>query len=422
MRKEDEMLIAKGNDLKGQWSALWISFLTIIVMYIPYMAYTTKTTDIMEGLSLNYSMVGLLASLTALAGGLVLPFGGMLVDKWGAKNVIILGLIINSVGQLVFSFASSFEMLAFSRIVVGISVGLLFVGPITMTIRWFEQSSKMGVGLGILVTTDGLGTAGAVYLFSMILSYFGWRTGSVIGAIFPIIMLIISMVFLKEAPHFLNKSKSENNTGFLKDYLHVISNRNVITGGLFLVGLWGSYTIAVYWIPTILMDEKGWSAGLTAFIGASYALAGVISPLIFGPLSDKMDKRKPLVLMAGVGMTLSFVGFAIAFATGQYLLLAIMLPISGFFAYGGLPLCYAMSADSVGIKLSATANGFILSIGLLLGGFIYPLVIGYIKDITGDYLIGFSVAAVSLIILNVLIPILVSKDIKKGKDLKQLTA
>ena len=59
------------------------------------------------------------------------------------------------------------------------------------------------------------------------------------------------------------------------------------------------------------------------------------------------------------------------------------------FAYGGLPLFFALAADSVGVKLSATANGFLFGVGLTLGGLIYPLAIGFIKDLTGTYTMGF---------------------------------
>ena len=62
----------------------------------------------------------------------------------------------------------------------------------------------------------------------------------------------------------------------LKKYLSVIANRNVIIGAIFVVGVWGAYGFAVYWVPTILMEEQGWSAGLAGFIGASFPLAGMI--------------------------------------------------------------------------------------------------------------------------------------------------
>ena len=100
-------------------------------------------------------------------------------------------------------------------------------------------------------------------------------------------------------------------------------------------------------------------------------------------------------------MAASFVGAAFALWSQQYWLLATMLPISGLFAYGGLPLAYCLAADSVGVALAATANGFIMGVGFIAGGVIYPLVLGYVKDATSLYSVGFIAAAVSLVLLNV---------------------
>ena len=88
-----------------------------------------------------------------------------------------------------------------------------------------------------------------------------------------------------------------------------------------------------------------------------------------------------------------------------------MLPISGLFAYGGLPLAYCLAADSVGISLAATANGFIMGVGFIVGGVVYPLVLGYVKDATSLYTVGFIAAAASLLLLNV-IAVLAARDVK----------
>ena len=74
----------------------------------------------------------------------------------GAKKVIVLGLFICGIGEVTFGLMPSYEWLVFSRILLGAGVGLLFVAPYSMVVRWFEQSKKLGVGLGIMFATDGV--------------------------------------------------------------------------------------------------------------------------------------------------------------------------------------------------------------------------------------------------------------------------
>lgn len=69
-----------------------------------------------------------------------------------------------------------------------------------------------------------------------------------------------------------------------------------------------------------------------------------------------------------------------------------------------------MAADTAGVKLSATANSFIISTGILLDGLVYPPALGMVKDATHAYTWSFA-AVVSLLVMNVLV-VTVTKDMK----------
>ncbi|MNG36855.1 hypothetical protein D3C84_1240310 [compost metagenome] len=43
-----------------------------------------------------------------------------------------------------------------------------------------------------------------------------------------------------------------------------------------------------------------------------------------------------------------------------------------------------------------------MSLGFLLGGVVYPIILGMVKDSTGHYTDGFIAASISLVVLNVL--------------------
>lgn len=404
--------------VKGQWPMLWLSYLALIGCFLPYIGYSTMITQIMEDTSINYAQVGMLASVTALVGGLTLPFVGVLVDKWGARNTILWGLLISAVGQILFSYMPDYSLLVLSRALIGLGVGLLFVGPYTMAAQWFEKSNSVGSSMGVMFTSDGMGTVFALYLFSYVLTAIGWRHGSAIGGIFLIAVLILSFFFLKNPPHITDRQNSSKEKGekiSLKDYLKVIGNRNVIAASAFFIGEWGLYGVIAYWVPTILIEDAGWSEGLAGFLTSLYVLVGVIPSIIFGLVSDKMGKRKPFILLAGLWMTLTLVILTIALATGNYGLVAFMMPLVGLGVYTGMPVALASAIDSVGTKAVATANGFILGIGFVVGGFLYPYIIGYIKDTTGAYTVGFIGIIVATFILN-FIAAFFGKDSKKDPN------
>lgn len=398
-----------------QWRALALCFLVTLAIFIPYVGYATQIPAMMQDLGMTYTMVGTLASASALAGGLVVAFAGVLVDRWGAKNVTVLGLAINVFGQIAFAYAPTYEMMLLARLIQGAGIPLLFLGPYTLAMRWAESSDRLGVFMGAMLATDGIGTIAALYGYGILLQDYGWRQGSLIGAGILAVATVIAFVMLKEPPAYRN-AKPTPASSFaetMTNYFKVVSHRNVIVAALFLTGVWGTYSIAIYWVPTILMEENGWSEQASGIVGSLYPLVGMICAVGFGLISDRLGRRKPLILISGIGMTASFVGAAFALWSHQYWLLATMLPISGLFAYGGLPLAYCLAADSVGVALAATANGFIMGVGFIVGGVIYPLVLGYVKDVTSLYTVGFIAAAASLVVLNVA-AVLVARDARSS--------
>ena len=386
---------------QGKWIALFLCFVATVAIFIPYVGYSTQIVTIMADLNMNYTMVGTLASASAVAGGVILPFAGMLVDRWGAKKITVLGLFISAIGQVAFAYVPSYEAMLASRIFLGAGIPLLFIGPYTLALRWFEQSGKTGVAMGAMLATDGIGTLIALYAYSHVLNQYGWREGSVVGAVALVVTMFVAMIFLREPKHFTADAASQATSSIFKDFIAALTHRNVLVASVFLVGVWGSYAVAIYWVPTVLMEESGWSESDAGLIGALYPLVGMICAVSFGLISDRLGRRKPLMLISGIGMTLAFFGCAYALSIKNYALLAGMLPISGLFAYGGIPLAYCLAADSVGIRMAATANGIIMSIGFLLGGVVYPIVLGMVKDSTGHYTDGFIAASISLIVLNI---------------------
>ena len=394
------------------WIALALCFIASVIIFIPYVGYSTKTTEIMADLSMDYTMAGTLASVTALAGGLVVYSAGGLLNRWGARKVCVAGLIASAAGQCLFASVHTYHAMLFTRMLQGAMIPLLFVGPYTLVMYWAEQSKRLGVFMGVMLATDGIGTVVAGYVYSNILSAWGWRAGSLWGAGALLAIAVLLWAILEEpTPQMSGKKEAGTKTGSqMSKYGTVIRERNVIVAALFLTGVWGSYSVAIYWVPILLIEEAHWSANAAGFAGALYPLAGVVSAVSCGLLSDRLGRRKPLMLISGFGMMLAFAGAAIAVGEGRFDIVALTFPIGGIFAYIGLPLGYCIAADAVGIELAGTATGCIMGTGLLMGGVCYPLVLGYLRDATGLYTLGFALAAASLFLCN-FVAVMFGRDI-----------
>lgn len=391
-----------------KWVMLTISFLSISFMYISYVGYSVATVDIMSDLSLDYTQAGALASISSLTGGISVLVAWMIIGKFGPKRVSVFAMFMCAIGLLLFAVAKNYEVLLMARAIQGIGVCLLFVSPYTLTNNWFTGSRHTGVCLGVLMAGDGAGTAVGLYLYAIVIVALGWRSGSVAGGLFLLTLAVILIFVMKDPPttDYVKPKKGD----VLKTYFSVIKQRNVIVPALFLLGLWGSYSVAVYWVPTLLMEDAGWSATLAGFVGSLFAFVGIISSIGFGLISDRLGKRKIMIIFSGMLMTIAFIISAIAVVNQMYVLLAVMLPVAGLGAYAGMPMAYALTSASVKPQNIAAAFGFIQFLALICGALVYPIVMGYIKDVTNSYAMGFIGIAVSVVLLNV-VSVFFSKDV-----------
>jgi EmrB/QacA subfamily drug resistance transporter len=85
---------------------------------------------------------------------LIGPISGSLSDKWGARGLSTLGLIVASAGFFVLSLfdqATSYSQLAFGLVLVGFGIGL-FRSPNASSVMGSVPSSKRGISSGIRAT------------------------------------------------------------------------------------------------------------------------------------------------------------------------------------------------------------------------------------------------------------------------------
>jgi MFS family permease len=151
------------------------------------------------------------------------------------------------------------------------------------------------------------------------------------------------------------------------------------------------------------MAETAWQFGLLA------AAMGIVGPLIWGPLSDTLQKRFPGAGRAWVAM----------FAMGLSPILSFwvyLAPTSGDFYLrfvfyslvltGWMPPLYAIIYDQVLPRMRGITSSVYLLVMTILGLGIGPYVVGLLSDATGDLrwsMLGINAVGVPIVVLMLLI-------------------
>src|SRR5882762_2520868 len=120
---------------------------------------------------------GSVSLVFSLAGFLYFGLGvvsGPLADRWGARRLAVIGMLLTGAGLAIASFARSLgEVYAAYGLGVGLGVGCAYVPALGAVQRWFAR--RRGFASGLAVSGIGVGTLVMPPLASVLIAALGWR-------------------------------------------------------------------------------------------------------------------------------------------------------------------------------------------------------------------------------------------------------
>ena len=113
----------------------------------PLTTYFTKDL----GQSVSASEILLPFSVFLAFFAIAMPFTGKYIEKYGPRNITIIGGCLTGLGWLLSSFAGSVQWLyLFYGVIAGIGVGIAYGVPVAVAARWFPDRRGLAVGLTLL--------------------------------------------------------------------------------------------------------------------------------------------------------------------------------------------------------------------------------------------------------------------------------
>lgn len=397
------------NPNKKQWFALVLCVIAGSIAQFFQYCHGTMADQIMADFSISYTQMGAINSAYSWACGIGLFIVGALVEKLGCKAWTMMGIAIMIVGHIIFYLvATTFPVLIVARIISGFGNACIYNAAYTLAIHWFEGTNKMGVATAGMTGADGIGTFAALYIFALIMSKMGITAGNIAVVIFVAVILVI-LIFLLKDPGAAGEAAVETDDEANDWMYNKAWNSNTIAHSLIVTGVLGGLGVANYWGPTMLMD-MGVSNSTSGLISTLYTAIGIFSGIIFGIISDKMGKRKPTLLWAGIGMVAGYIIMIFGSLWSSVALFTIAFMLTGFFAYVAYPIGFALISDTVRASKVGEANGIIQGVSFIIGMFVFQQAVGILKDMTGLYWGGLLFCAILVFIVNVLAVVLFCKE------------
>ena len=360
-------------------SALSLIFLTVFIDLLGFgILIPILPTFAIVKLHVDETAVGIAIAVYSLVQFIFNPLLGKFSDKNGRKPVIVICLMLNALGYIIFAFSNTYLLLIISRIVGGIggsSIGVAQAYIADVTTK--ENRSK---GMGLIGAAFGLGFVFGP-LFGGLLSKFGYMVTGFASAGFSTMAFIFTLFLLPES--HLKRDKSRK---ISKKILDIQAMKIVFKKGdiailiiLFFIltfsnaNIYGTFALLGYKVYNFTDLQNGYMFGIVGLVGA--LVQGGLIRVISTSISD--------VKLVTIGSILMMIGLAMLPYGGNFLGLALITIILSLGIGVLQPILLSLvskvtSDEEQGITLgiNQSLSAFARVLGPLWGGFAFEF-LGY---------------------------------------------
>ena len=402
--------IRKPNIFYGWWIVLSAGIVQWYSSAVFWRGFPPFFDAILNTFGWSTAATGAAVSIQRSESGLISPFVGTVIKKFGPKRVMAFGIFLTG-GS--FIWMSKMQNLwefycAITILTLGMSFGT-FIIFLAVVGNWFNKNR--GKAISMLMAGAGLGGI-TIPLIVLGIEEFGWRNMIfAVGLGFWILGFPTSLVLRGDPEDYgqypdgekpaLDSNSTETtdgkNTGFsVKEALRNGNfwklalaagiSQSVFTSNLFHLTSFKEFGLTTTFAATI--------------IGLSW-WGDISGRIIVGFITDKYDRKKLLTISFTL-LTLGILGVSIIGSQNEYEHLDKNLGIVLFVVFFGLgfgssvPLRLTLAADYFGRKNYGSMVGILNTVGAVFGT-LSPLLIGLTKDFTGDYKYAYYILTIMMI-------------------------
>jgi ACS family tartrate transporter-like MFS transporter len=394
-------------------------FVLYVIAFLDRMNISAAALQMPRDLGFSARVVGMGAGIFFLGYLLLEIPGALIVERWSARRWIARIMISWGMVTVLMAFIHTAREFYLVRFFLGAAEAGFLPGVIVYLTHWFRYEDR-GKAVAFFYAANPLSyvigspIAGLLLGLSW-LGLRGWRWLFILEGIPAIVMGVITLFYLTDWPAQARWLPADERSWIIeqlqrekqakKDRQHSLSiwgalhNRDVILLTLcYFCAMTGSYGIG-FWLPTILKRLSGQSDLKVTLLAALPYVAAFVTQQLNGWHSDRTRERR---WHAAIPVFLCALALSLAVLNSSRPLVSIglFILVGGSF-YGFQPCFWAVPTLFLSESAAAASIGLINSVGNL-GGFVGPLVMGYLVGRTHNFSAGLWYLVGSLIMSGVL--------------------
>ncbi|MCH8799401.1 MAG: MFS transporter [Chloroflexi bacterium] len=200
------MIKPKNKGAFGLSSRVHYAWIVIAIAAVMHMAggsirqaFGVLIVPLEENMGWNPATVTLAYAMASITGALLAPISGYCTDRYGARKVIMVGVVTFAAGALLTGVISEVWHLWISYgLFLGVASACFNVPIITTATYWFR--THLGYGVGFLQASHGLGPAVMAIVVSILITGASWKIAFWSIAIIGGTIMLVLMAFFRNRP------------------------------------------------------------------------------------------------------------------------------------------------------------------------------------------------------------------------------
>ncbi len=193
------MTSTTGRTLRGPWSVWFVGLLVYILAVFHRSSLGVAGLVATERFDISATQLATFTMLQLLVyAGMQIPVG-LLVDRFGSRSVLLVGLVLMTMGQAGFAFTDNYALALVARAFVGVGDAMTFICVLRLVSSWFP-GRRIPLVTQLTGVLGQIGAIAAAVPMTWALGHLGWTRAYLGAASLGLVLVVAVLLVLHDAP------------------------------------------------------------------------------------------------------------------------------------------------------------------------------------------------------------------------------